>query len=126
MQAVNKTLGKFTANGSVLYQLKGSGTQDYEFGDIVRTSLMGAYIIKESRKYPGVQLLAGVNSQFVDKDHENSDKVIDSGGTMVFFSPWLPSQFTDKLRSSAVIMLLVLQNLGKDHQEVDSNILFSI
>ena len=124
--AVNKTFGKFTANGSVIYQLKGSGTQDYEFGDIVRTSLMGAYTIKERGKYPGMQLLSGVNAQFMEKDHENSEKVSDSGGTTVFFSPGLSSQLTDKLSSSAVIMLPVIQNLGRDHQEVDSNILFSI
>ena len=124
--AVNKTFGKFTANGSVLYQLKGSGTQDYEFGDIIRTSLMGSYTIKERGKYPGMQLLSGVNAQFMEKDHENSEKVSDSGGTTVFFSPGLSSQLTDKLSSSAVIMLPIIQNLGRDHQEVDSNILFSI
>ena len=83
--ATNKTFGRFTVNGSVLYQLKGSGSQDYEFGDMVRTSLMGAYTIKERGEYPGVQLLAGVNAQFADKDHENSERVSDSGGTTVFF-----------------------------------------
>lgn len=124
--ALNKTLGRFTVDGSVLYQLKGSGTQDYEFGDIVRTNVMGAYAIKEHGKYPGVQLLAGVNAQFADKDHENSDRISDSGGTTVFFSPGLSSQLTDRLSSSATIMLPVIQNLGRDHQEVDSNILLSI
>ena len=124
--ALNKTFGRFTVDGSVLYQLKGSGTQDYEFGDIVRTNLMGAYTIKERRTYPGVQLLAGVNAQFADKDHENAEKISDSGGTTVFFSPGISSQLTDRLTSSATIMLPVLQNLGRDHQEVDYNVLFSI
>ncbi|MCP4253549.1 MAG: transporter [Candidatus Scalindua sp.] len=124
--AVNKTIGKFTANGSVLYQLKGSGTQEYEFGNVVRTSLMGAYTIKERGKYPGIQLLSGVNAQFMDKDQENYERVSDSGGTTVFFSPGLSSQFTDKLSASAAIMLPVIQNLGRDHQEVNSNILISI
>ncbi|MBC8555519.1 MAG: hypothetical protein H8D23_38385 [Candidatus Brocadiales bacterium] len=48
---------------------------------------MSAYTIKERGKYPGVQLLACVNAQFADKDHENSDKVSDSRGTTVFFAP---------------------------------------
>ncbi len=74
---------------------------------------MGAYTIKERGKYPGIQLLAGVNAQFMDKDHENSDKVSDSGGTTVFVSPGLSSQFTDKLSASAAIMLPVFQNLGE-------------
>ncbi len=124
--AINKTFGRFTVDGSVLYQLKGSGTQDYEFGDIVRTNLMGAYTIKERGEYPGVQLLAGINAQFADKDHENSEKICDTGGTTVFFSPGLSTQLSDKLSSSAIIMLPVIQNLGRDHQEVDYNILFSI
>ncbi len=124
--AINKIFGRFTVDGSVLYQLKGSGTQDYEFGDIVRTNLLGAYTIKERGEYPGVQLLAGVNAQFADKDHENSEKISDTGGTTVFFSPGLSSQLTDRLNSSAIIMLPVLQNLGRDHQEVDYNILLSI
>ncbi len=38
----------------------------------------------------------------------------------------LASQLTDRLNSSATIMLPVLQNLGRDHQEVDYNILLSI
>jgi hypothetical protein len=124
--ALNKTFGRFTVDGSVLYQLKGTGTQDYEFGDIVRTNLLGAYTIKERGEYPGVELLAGFNAQFADKDHENARKISDSGGTTVFFSPGLASQLTDRLNSSATIMLPVLQNLGRDHQEVDYNVLFSI
>ncbi len=124
--AIDKNFGRLTVNGSILYQLKGSGTQDYEFGDIVRTNLLGAYTIKDRGKYPGVQLLAGVNAQFVEKDHVDSDRISDSGGTTVFFSPGISSQLTDRLSSSAAIMLPILQNLGRDHQEVDSNILFSI
>jgi hypothetical protein len=124
--ALNKVFGRFTVDGSVLYQLKGSGTQDYEFGDIVRTNLMGAYTIKERGEYPGVQLLAGINAQFADKDHENSEKISDTGGTTVFFSPGLSTQLNDRLSSSATIMLPVLQNLGRDHQEVDYEVLFSI
>ncbi len=99
--AINKAFGRFTVDGSVLYQLKGSGTQDYEFGDIVRTNLQGAYTMKERGEYPGVELLAGVNAQFADKDHENSEKISDSGGTTIFFSPGIASQLTEKIRSSA-------------------------
>ncbi len=124
--ALNKVFDRFTVDGSVLYQLKESGTQDYRFGNIIRTNLMGAYTIKERGEYPGVQLLAGVNAQFADKDHQNTKKIRDTGGTTVFFSPGLSSQLTDRLNSSATIMLPVLQNLGRDHQEVDYNILLSI
>ncbi len=124
--AINKAFGPFTVDGSVLYQLKGSGTQDYEFGDIVRTNLHGAFTIKERGEYPGVELLAGVNAQFADKDHENSEKISDSGGTTVFFSPGIASQLTEKIRSSVTVMFPVLQNLGRDHQEVDYEVLFSI
>ncbi len=124
--ALNKFLGRFTVDGSVLYQLKGSGTQDYRFGNVIRTNLMGAYTIKERGDYPGVQLLAGVNAKFADKDHQDANKIRDTGGTTVFFSPGLSSQLNDRLSSSATIMLPVLQNLGGEHQKVDYNFLFSI
>ena len=124
--AINKSFGHFTVDGSVLYQLKGTGTQDYEFGDIVRTNIEGAYAIKEREKYPGVDLLAGVNAQFAEKGHENSEKISDTGGTTVFFSPGIASQLTEKVRSSVTVMFPVLQNLGRDHQEVDYEVLFSV
>ena len=124
--AINKSFGRFTVDGSVLYQLKGTGTQDYEFGDIVMANLLGAYSIKEHGKYPGVQLLAGVNAQLAEKDHQDAERIRDTGGTTIFFSPGLSSQLTDRLNSSAIIMLPVLQNLGGAHQEVDYNILLSI
>ncbi len=124
--AINKNLGRFTVDGSIIYQLKGSGAQDYEFGDIVRANIDGSYAVRESGKYPGLELLAGINAQFAEKDHKDAEKINDSGGTTVFFSPGLSSQLTERLNSSATIMLPVLQNLGRDHQEVDYNILFSI
>jgi hypothetical protein len=124
--AINKAFGRFTVDGSVLYQLKGSGTQDYEFGDIVRTNIEGAYTIKERGEYPGVELLAGINAQFAEKDHQNSEEIRDTGGTTIFFSPGLSSQITENISSSISVPLPILQNLGGDHQEVDYLVLFSI
>ncbi len=124
--AINKSLGRFTIDGSILYQLKGTGSQDYEFGDIVRANVEGAYAVKERGRYPGLELLAGVNAQFADKDHENAKKISDSGGTTVFFAPGLSSQVTDNISSSVSVMFPILQNLGRDHQEVDYLVLFSI
>jgi len=124
--AINKTFGRLTVDGAITYQLKGSGTQDYEFGDIVRANIESAYAIKERGEYPGVELLAGVNAQFADKDHENAKRISDSGGTTVFFAPGLSSQLTDNVSSSVSVMFPILQNLGRDHQEVDYVVLFSI
>lgn len=125
--ALNKAFGRFTIDGSILYQLKGTGSQDnYEFGDIVRVNINGAYAVKEREKYPGLQMLAGVHAQFAEKDHQNAEKISDTGGTTVFFSPGISSQLTDKVSSSISVMLPVLQNLGRDHQEVDYNVLFSV
>lgn len=124
--AINKNLGRFTVDGSIIYQLKGSGTQDYEFGDIVRTNVEGAYTIKERGKYPGVELLAGVNALFAEKDHENAEKIRDTGGTTVFFSPGLASQLTDNVSSSVSVMFPILQNLGGEHQKVDYEVMFSV
>ena len=124
--AINKNLGRFTVDGSVLYQLKGSGTQDYEFGDVVRTNIEGAYAIKERGKYPGVELLAGVNALFAEKDYENAEKIRDTGGTTVFFSPGIASQLTEKVSSAVSVMFPILQNLGGEHQKVDYEVLFSV
>lgn len=124
--AVNKSFGHFTIDGSILYQLKGTGSQDYEFGDIVRANIESAYTIKERNRYPGLELLAGVNAQFAEKDHHNAERISDSGGTTVFFSPGLSSEITENLNASASIMFPILQNLGRDHQEIDFSALFSI
>lgn len=124
--AINKAIGRFTFDGSILYQLKGTGTQDYEFGNVVRANLLGAYTIKERREYPGVELLAGVNTQFAEKDHVDTKRIKDSGGTTVFFSPGLTSQLTDNVSSSVSVMFPILQNLGGEHQKVDYDVLFSV
>ncbi len=124
--ALNKALGRFTVDGSIIYQLKGTGSQDYEFGDVVRVNIQGACTIKERGKYPGVQLLAGVNAQFAEKDHQDHDMISDTGGTTVFISPGLSTQLNNKISSSVVVGVPVIQNLGRDHQDVDYNVLFSI
>ncbi len=124
--SLNKTLGLFTLDGSILYQLKGTGSQDYEFGDIIRANISGAYTLKERGEYPGVDLLAGINSQFAEKDHKDNVKISDSGGTTVFFSPGLSSQLTEKVSTSVSVMLPFIQNLGRSHQEVNLEVLFSI
>ncbi len=104
----------------------GTGSQDYEFGDVVRANIEGAYTVKERGRYPGLELLAGVNAQFAEKDHQNSDEIRDTGGTTVFFAPGLSSQITEDISSSVSVPLPILQNLGGDHQEVDYLVLFSI
>ena len=124
--ALNKHVGAITIDGSILYQLKGSGSQDYTFGDIVRANIQGAYTLKERGRYPGVELLAGVNAMFAEKDHEDSERISDTGGTTVFFSPGLSSNITNSLNTSFSVFVPVLQNLGRDHQEVDYKVLFSI
>ncbi|MDR4499700.1 MAG: hypothetical protein MRK02_17545 [Candidatus Scalindua sp.] len=70
--------------------------------------------------------MAGVNALFAEKDHEDSKRVSDSGGTTVFFSPGLSSSITKGLNTSASVFVPVLQNLGRDHQETDYSVLFSI
>lgn len=124
--SLNKTFGLFTVDGSILYQLKGTGSQDYEFGDIIRANINGAYTLKERGEYPGIDLLAGINSQFAEKDHKNSERISDSGGTTVFFSPGLSSQLTEKVSTSVSVMLPFIQNLGRSHQEVNLEVLFSV
>ncbi len=124
--ALNKEFGRFTIDGSILYQLKGTGSQDYEFGDVVRANIEGAYTVKERERYPGLELLAGVNAQFAEKDHQSSEEIRDTGGTTIFFSPGLSSQITEHISSSISVPLPILQNLGGDHQEVDYIVLFSI
>ncbi len=124
--ALNKHVGPFTLDGSILYQLKGSGAQDYTFGDIVRANIQCAYTLKERGKYPGVDLLAGVNAMFAEKDHEDSERISDTGGTTVFFSPGLSSNIIKGLNTSISVFVPILQNLGRDHQEVDYKVLFSL
>lgn len=124
--AINKAFGRFTIDASVLYQLTGSGSQEYEFGDVLNVGIQGAYKVKERGRYPGLDVLAGVISEFADKDDQFRERISDSGGTTVFFAPGLSSQITNNLSSSFSVQFPILQNLGRDHQEVDLKVLFGI
>ncbi|ODS30759.1 MAG: hypothetical protein SCARUB_04121 [Candidatus Scalindua rubra] len=124
--AINKNLGRFTIDGSILYQLTGSGAQEYEFGDVLNVGIQGTYKVKEYGRYPGLDILAGVVSEFADKDDQFRKRISDSGGTTVFFAPGLSSQLTNNLSSSFSVQFPILQNLGRDHQEVDLKVLFGI
>ncbi|MFQ5963371.1 MAG: hypothetical protein ACE5KZ_03710 [Candidatus Scalinduaceae bacterium] len=54
------------------------------------------------------------------------ERISDSGGTIVFFAPGLSSQITHNLSSTFSVQIPILQNLGRDHQDIDLKVLFGI
>lgn len=113
-------------DGSVLYHLKTEGTQNYEFGDMVRITTGAAFNIIDGKKKPTLNLISEVISQFANKDKHDGETIYDSGGTTIFVAPGISSQLTQSLKTTLSAPVPIYQALGGIHQELDFNILFSM
>lgn len=113
-------------DGTVLYHLKTGGDQDYEFGDIIRTTAGATFNVIDRDKKPTLNLLSEVISQFANKDEQERKTIRDSGGTTIFIAPGISSQLTEQLKTSLSVPVPVFQALGGVHQELDFSVLFSM
>ena len=113
-------------DGTVLYHLKTKGDQDYEFGDIIRTTAGATFHVIDRDKKPTLNLLSEVITQFVNKDEQDNKTIRDSGGTTIFFAPGISSHVTEQLKTTLSVPVPVFQALGGEHQELDFNVLFSM
>ena len=113
-------------DGTVLYHLKTEGTQNYEFGDIVRVTTGVTLNVADGEKKPTLNLISEVISQFANKDKQDGETIRDSGGTTIFIAPGISSQLTKNLKTTLSAPVPVYQALGGIHQELDFNVLFSM
>ena len=113
-------------DGTVLYHLKTKGDQDYEFGDIIRTTAGATFHVIDRDKKPTLNLLSEVITQFANKDEQDGKTIRDSGGTTIFFAPGISSHVTEQLKTTLSVPVPIFQALGGEHQELDFNVLFSM
>ena len=125
--SANKKINHFMIlDGTVLYHLKTKGDQDYEFGDIIRTTAGATFHVIDRDKKPTLNLLSEVITQFANKDEQDGKIIRDSGGTTIFFAPGISSRVTEQLKTTLSVPVPVYQALGGEHQELDFNVLFSM
>ena len=65
-------------DGTVLYHLKTKGDQDYEFGDIIRTTAGATIHVIDRNKKPTLNILSEVITQFANKDEQDDKTIRDS------------------------------------------------
>ena len=113
-------------DGTALYHLKSEGSQDYEFGDIIRVTAGATIHVIDRNKKPTLNLLSEVITQFANKDEQDGKTIRDSGGTTIFFAPGISSHVTEQLKTTLSVPVPIFQALGGEHQELDFNVLFSM
>src|SRR3990170_658647 len=113
-------------DGTALYHLKSEGSQDYEFGDIIRVTAGATIHVIDRNKKPTLNILSEVITQFANKDEQDGKTIRDSGGTTIFFAPGISSRVTEQLKTTLSVPVPVYQALGGEHQELDFNVLFSM
>lgn len=107
----------FSIGGNVLYTLRTEGSQDYEFGDGVSTAIFldgKAYDGSLGKAYFG----ARINYHYSDKDKQEGDTVLDSGGNVVFLGPTATLLTMDSVVVSSSILFPVVQDRGGNHQDM--------
>jgi hypothetical protein len=124
--ALSKKVKKLTLGGSVLYQFRTEGSQDYDFGDLIRVNFTPSYPLLPELSRPNLHIVTGFEGQFANKDEVDGDAIRDTGGTTIFFAPGLYSQLTDHLITGISAPIPIYQALGGIHQEVDYSVLISM
>lgn len=110
--------GRLNFIGNLVYVFKNEGSQDFEFGDFLSTTLLCDYVLNpESSTWKTRAGIEG-NLQYEQKQENRGASVADSGGTTFLLGPvvTLASGSTELFAS---FLAPVYQNLGGVHQELD-------
>ncbi len=115
---------RWTLASAVQYTYRGEGAQDEKLGDVFRYDLGFSYALKPLGRNPNVSLVAEFQLQWLGKDRSRGvDKVLDSGGTTLFFSPGISADLTKSLSAFVAVPVPIHQNLGGEHVEVKYEVL---
>ncbi len=105
--------------GNAIHIFRSEGAQDYQFGDASSFSL---FIDTPIQREANISSFIGldINLQYGEKDSQNSDTVISSGGTILLVGPNLTVKFSDDILLSAAVLFPAIQDRGGDHQDLSS------
>lgn len=110
--------GQCQYTGNVMYVLKTQGAQDYEFGDVVSTSLLAEYAVWKGTN-ASARLGLDTNLQYEQKHENNGTEEADSGGVKLLMGPSVAVEAGTRVSAFASLHLPAYQNLGGVHQELD-------
>ncbi|MDO8580749.1 MAG: hypothetical protein Q7S13_04650 [Candidatus Omnitrophota bacterium] len=113
------TSGPWALTGNLAYVFKTEGDHDFEFGDLLSTSLFIDYTLNPQSDAWITTFGLDTNLQYEQKQEEAGDKVADSGGVTLLMGPALMIAANQRVSFFANVMLPVYQDLGGVHQELD-------
>ncbi len=118
---------RFSTATSFQYFLHGEGAQEHKMGDVFRHNLGVSYSLRQLGKYPNLNLVLEMNTEWGLRDRSRTEKkVYDSGGTTIFLSPGLNASFTQHISVFCTMPIPVYQNLGGEHEEVNFELLSGV
>ncbi len=111
---------------SFQYFLRGtSKTQGY--GDIFRASAGTSVALRKLGNYPNVSLVTELNQEWQNRDRErDGTKLIDGGGTTLWFSPGLQADLTKHASAFFAMPIPLYQNINGAHEELKWQILSGV
>ena len=105
--------------GNLAYVFKTEGDQDYEFGDLLSTSLFIDYLINPDSQSFKTEIGVNANLQYEQKHENRGSSVKDSGGTTLLLGPLVSVEAIPNVSIFGSVLFPVHQDLGGVHQELD-------
>jgi hypothetical protein len=106
-----------TLDTSVQYTYRGEAN-DFKIGDQILFGVAAAYRFTESvLVFPQPSVFLELNVRHLAKNAEHDDKIINSGGTVLFVSPGYRISFSDRVAFTLAIQIPVYQGLNDEQQE---------
>jgi hypothetical protein len=110
---------RFKFLGNLAYVFKTEGDQDYEFGDLLSSSLFFDYLINPNSRSFKTEIGLNANFQHEQKHEDHGSSVKDSGGTTFLLGPLVSIEAMPNTSLFGSILFPVHQDLGGVHQELD-------
>jgi hypothetical protein len=111
--AGNFGLQAMLANGSLplfasaSYQINGTSDQNFTYGDVLRYNLAAQKTLGNI-----MDLIGEINGRYADYDKEGEAKDVNSGGSVVYFSPGLRLRMFSAVSLRAQVQIPVIENLN--------------
>jgi hypothetical protein len=106
-----------TLDTSIQYTYR-TETNDFKIGDMIMFGVATAYRFTESvLVFPQPSLFLELNVRHLFRNVEAEEKIVNSGGTVLFLSPGFRVAFSDRVAFSLAIQIPVYQGLNDEQQE---------
>ncbi|MFQ5882600.1 MAG: hypothetical protein ACE5I9_09035 [Candidatus Methylomirabilales bacterium] len=120
-------LGRSALNGSVFYKLNTEGAQDFEAGDLFVLDVSVSHRVYQA-PFPGPELGIGLGltAEFAGRSELNGVDQRNSGGTVLFATPFLFYRPIPQVDVSLAGQVPVAQDLNGEQPEFDFRVIFGV